>query len=271
MNSRLDVFLVQQGLCVSRERARVAIASGNVAVNGEVVTKPAKTIQESDEVHIADLFSRYVSLGGLKLEKAILDFHLILTGKKVLDIGASTGGFTDCALQHGAETCTCIDVGTEQMTPALKENPRVKTMEQTDFRELTTQDLDNQKYDFILADVSFISLTCLFPRFSCFLNEGGQLILLIKPQFEVGNSFLNKQGIVTYPKGYQTAILKVVTEALNHGYFLQNLTISTLFEWPKNVEFLSLFSREKCTFSLDMSSLMEEVKQKIKEVKKRKT
>jgi len=258
---RLDKLLVNKGLFASRERAQDAVTQKTVKVNGIVVDKPAKETNESAQIEIIDIFNKYVSRGGLKLEKAIVDFGLDFKGKTVLDVGASTGGFTDCALQHGALRVIAVDVGNMQLHPSLSENKKVKSIENKDFRKLTLQDVDSQQFDFIVSDVSFISLTCLFPYFSYFLKEKGQLILLIKPQFEAGVTFLSKKGIVKDEKGYKIAIQKVKQEAINCGYYLNALTISTLFEKNKNVEFLACFSKENHNFSFEYAALFRVIKQ----------
>ena len=257
---RLDKFLVEKNYFPSREKARDAILQKTVQVNGIVIEKTAKEIDENSTIEIVDVFNRYVSRGGLKLEKAIKDFVLDFSCKKVLDIGASTGGFSDCALQYGAQFCYAIDVGKEQLHHSLRKNDKIISLEEKDFRDLTPQDVNFVQFDFIVSDVSFISLTYLFPYFNTFLSENGQLLLLIKPQFETGNSFLNKNGIVTDNKGYKIAIQKVITEALNQGFYLNNLTISTLFELQKNAEFLALFSKTDNHFKLDYSTLFSELK-----------
>ena len=264
---RLDKFLVDRNYFTSRGKARDAILQKTVQVNGTIAEKPAKEIDENSTIEIINVFNRYVSRGGLKLEKAIQDFALDLSGKKVLDIGASTGGFSDCALQHGAQRCYAVDVGKEQLHPSLKENSHIISMEEKDFRDLTPKDVHFEQFDFIVADVSFISLTCLLPYFSPFLAENGQLVLLIKPQFEAGASFLNKSGIVTDEKAYKIAIQQVIAEALHQGFYLHNLTISTLFELHKNVEFLALFSKTETRFKLNFTSLLSELKTIKKELK----
>ena len=258
---RLDKYLTDNNFFPSREKAQTAIKHETVMVDGRVVTKASMDITEMMRVEVIDLFNKYVSMGGLKLEKAIKDFGLDFAGKSVLDIGASTGGFTDCALQHGADSVTAVDVGTAQLVESLRNHPKVTVFENKDFRELTAEDVDNQKFDFIVSDVSFISLTYIIPHIDPFLKPDGQMMFLIKPQFEAGPSFLNKSGIVKDEKGYKTAIQKVMSEALNHHYYLQNLSISTLFEKQKNVEFLALFGRQVSTFTPNLASLFQEIKQ----------
>ena len=257
---RIDKHLVEKGFFSSREKAQDAILHKTVKVNGFITDKPSKLVADDAKIEIIDIFNRYVSRGGLKLEKAIADFGLPFEGKQILDIGASTGGFTDCALKHGAIFCCSVDVGTAQLHPLLLNHPEIMSIEKKDFRELSLPDVGNRQFDFIVADVSFISLTYLFPYFAPFIGNDGQLVLLIKPQFEAGNSFLNKSGIVTDEKGYKISIQKVVKEALNCGFHLNNLTISTLFESNKNVEFLSLFSKRNNAFTIHFDKLWEEIK-----------
>lgn len=261
---RLDKYLIEKNYFSSREKAQTAIKHQTIKVNGAIVTKASLDVNDTMQIEVIDLFNKFVSMGGLKLEKAIKDFDLRMEGKTVLDIGSSTGGFTDCALQFGACHVHAVDVGSQQMVDNLRNDPRVTCIENKDFRELTPTDVQNLQFDYIVSDVSFISLTYILPYCAPFLKEDSQLILLIKPQFEAGPSFLNRSGIVTDEKGYKIAINKVVSEAMNQHLFLNNLTLSTLFELHKNVEFLALFSRQNTHFNLDLNKLCNE----IKEVKK---
>jgi 23S rRNA (cytidine1920-2'-O)/16S rRNA (cytidine1409-2'-O)-methyltransferase len=253
---RLDKFLTKKGYFLSREKAKDAILQKTVKVNGNIASKVSIEIEENADIEIIDIFNRYVSRGGLKLEKAIFHFNLDFQGKKVLDVGASTGGFTDCALKHGAAYCFCVDVGSHQLVESIRTNPAVGFIENCDFRDFHSE----QKFDFIVSDVSFISLTALMPYFGNFFENNGQMVLLIKPQFEAGPSFLNKTGIVTDDKAYKISIQRVVKEAINFNFYLQNLSVSTLFETKKNVEFLALFSRKKSNFEVDFKQLFLEVK-----------
>jgi len=257
---RLDKYLTDNNFFSSREKAQTAIKHETVMVDGRIVTKASMEITDTMRVEVIDLFNKYVSMGGLKLEKAIKDFGLDFTGKSVLDIGASTGGFTDCALQHGAASVTAVDVGTAQLVDTLRENPHVLSLENTDFRELTLEQAGNHPFDFIVSDVSFISLTYLIPYINPFLKPDGQMMFLIKPQFEAGPSFLSRSGIVTDEKGHKTAIQRVVNEAMTHRFYLQKLSVSTLFEKQKNVEFLALFSREMSRYEPDYQVLFQEIK-----------
>ena len=257
---RLDKLLVAREIFPSRERAQDAILQKTVSVGGKIVDKPSKDVAEDVEIEVIDIFNKYVSRGGLKLEKAIADFNLDFTGATVLDVGSSTGGFTDCALKHGAAFVTAVDVGSDQLHPSLQNIENIQSIENKDFRELLPADVADRKYDFIVSDVSFISLTYVLPYFRQFLKDDGRCVLLIKPQFEAGASFLNKSGIVTDEKGYKLAIHRVELEALNQGLHLNNLSISTLFEKVKNVEFLSLLSYTDTHFNIDYNTLFKNVK-----------
>ena len=257
---RLDKYLTDNNFFPSREKAQTAIKHETVMVDGRIVTKASMEITEAMNVEVIDIFNKYVSMGGLKLEKAIKDFGLDFEGKTVLDIGSSTGGFTDCALQHGAASVTAVDVGTDQLVEALRNNLKVTSIENKDFRELSLAEVQDQLFDYIVSDVSFISLTYIIPKIDPFLKPDGQMMFLIKPQFEAGPSFLNKSGIVTDEKGYKTAIQKVVSSAMSHRYYLHALSMSTLFEKQKNVEFLALFSRVPSRYEPNYNALFQEIK-----------
>ncbi len=188
---RLDVYLTEKKLCKSRTAAQTLIKSGGVSVSGKVCSKPSQEVSDSDFVEITGEQLHYVGRGGLKLEAAIERFKLDITGAECIDIGASTGGFTDCMLQHGASRVYAVDVGTDQLVDSLRCDPRVVSMEQTDIRtaELT-------EADFIGTDVSFISLKLIIPHIHRLLKSGGVAVVLIKPQFEAGRANLSKNGIV---------------------------------------------------------------------------
>lgn len=264
---RLDKLLVAREFFTSRERAQDAIIQKTVTVGGKIVDKPSKDFPEDADIVVIDIFNKYVSRGGLKLERAIEEFGLDFSGCDVLDIGSSTGGFTDCALKHGAAHVTAVDVGTAQLHPSLQNHPQVLSIENTDFRELTPEAVSNRQYDYIVSDVSFISLTYIIPYFRPFLKDGGKCVLLIKPQFEAGSSFLNKSGIVTDEKGYKVAIHRVEVEALNHGLHLNRIGMSTLFEKVKNAEFLAEFSYVDTHYRFDYAELFKRVKEVRKALK----
>lgn len=188
---RLDVYLTEKKLCKSRTAAQALIKSGGVSVSGKVCYKPSQEVSDSDSVEITGEQLRYVGRGGLKLEAALERFALDITGAECIDIGASTGGFTDCMLQHGAAKVYAVDVGTDQLADSLRCDPRVVSMERTDIR---TAELPEA--DFIGTDVSFISLKLILPHIHRLLKSGGAAVVLIKPQFEAGRSNLSKNGIV---------------------------------------------------------------------------
>ncbi len=188
---RLDLYLTEKQLCKSRTAAQALIKSGGVQLNGKVCQKPSQEAADSDNVEIIGEQLRYVGRGGLKLEGAIASFGLELSGAECIDIGSSTGGFTDCMLQHGAAKVYAVDIGRDQLVQSLRDDPRVVSMEQTDIR---TAELP--QVDFIGTDVSFISLRLIIPHIFRILKSGGTAVALIKPQFEAGKQNLSKNGIV---------------------------------------------------------------------------
>ncbi len=240
--TRLDVLLVGTGRFESREKAQLAIESGAVKVNGALIQKPGKAVDGKSRIEVDEsLVLPYVSLGGLKLKKAIDEFCLGFNGCMVLDIGASTGGFTDCALQHGAAFVWAVDVGTSQLHPKLQNHPKVISLEQTDFRELSPDKLEGKLADYILTDVSFISLSHFFALFHRFLQPGGSIITLIKPQFEAGRNYLNRHGIVTSPYVHQDVIRSQCDLAMKQGFYMKKLTWAPITSRGKNIEYLALY------------------------------
>lgn len=240
MGIRLDIWLVEKNGFVSRERARRAIEGGYVSINGKIQSKPSCQVGPADEVNALDPLN-YVSAGGLKMEKAIRDFNLDLSGKKVLDIGASTGGFTDCALQHGATVVYTVDVGTAQLHPSLASHPKVYALENKDFRNLTPDEVGQQLFDLIMIDVSFISLEHIFPGLRIFLTAQGQIVTLIKPQFEAGKQKVGKRGIVKEKETHIEIITKIFCLASANQFFPVALSYAPLFK-EKNIEYLCLYA-----------------------------
>ncbi|MBS6591809.1 MAG: TlyA family RNA methyltransferase, partial [Ruminococcus sp.] len=188
---RLDVYLAENKMIKSRELAKKMISEGGVTVNGEVVTKPAKEISEEDEVKVTAELPAYVGRGGLKLEKALDSFHINVSGLVCMDIGASTGGFTDCLLQRGAAYVYAVDVGHGQLDPKLAADERVANLEGMNIRNVSAEEFD-KPISFICTDVSFISLTKVIPKIYELLESGGKAAMLIKPQFECGRSDIGK-------------------------------------------------------------------------------
>lgn len=238
MKERLDVLLVKRGLAASREKAKAAIRAGEVFADGRREQK-AGALLEGDtvrlEVKSAPL--RYVSRGGLKLEKALEVFALCLEGCVCADIGASTGGFTDCMLQHGAAKVYAVDVGHGQLAQTLREDPRVVCMEGVNFRHMTRQDLP-EAVGFASADVSFISLTrILYPAYAV-LQDGGRMVCLIKPQFEAGREHVGKKGVVKDPRVHRAVLEKIVDFAWLAGFAVGGLAFSPIRGPEGNIEYL---------------------------------
>lgn len=234
---RLDVYLVKEGFFPSRQKARTAIDAGWVIVNGKVAVKAGFEITSGDTIKITphDLL-KYVSVGGLKLEKAIREFMLDFNGKTVLDVGASTGGFTDCVLQHGAIKVYTVDVGSDQLSPRLKQDSRVVWQEQTHVKDFVLA----EKVDAVVMDVSFISQVQVYPFLKNWLKVGGWLITLIKPQFELDRKVSFRGGIVRDAKLHQEVLDKIIHAAQNEGFILKGLTTAPEQE-QKNKEFLAWF------------------------------
>ncbi|MBO5294655.1 MAG: TlyA family RNA methyltransferase [Clostridia bacterium] len=235
---RADVYLTEQGYAPSRQRARTLIEGGRVTVDGVTLTKPAQSIGEgAHEVTVLDDLP-YVGRGGLKLEAALDAFAIKASGLTALDIGASTGGFTDCLLQRGAAHVYAVDSGSGQLAKRLLEDPRVTSMERTNARTLTSAQIGGTYVDLIVMDVSFISATYILPQFPDLLTLGGRAVCLIKPQFEVGRSMLGKGGVVKDPKAHRYAIDRVLSCARSVGLTPTGLIASPVTGGDGNREFL---------------------------------
>jgi 23S rRNA (cytidine1920-2'-O)/16S rRNA (cytidine1409-2'-O)-methyltransferase len=236
---RIDVMLVEQGFFDSREKAKAAIMAGIVFLGTERLEKPGTKIEQSSELSVKGHVHPYVSRGGLKLEKAIRDFGIAMDGRVMLDIGASTGGFTDCALQHGAKFVYAIDVGYNQLDFKIRQDSRVHVMERTNFRYVTSEDLVGESPDFASIDVSFISLSLILPVLHQLLHQGGEVVALIKPQFEAGRDEIGKSGVVRDPKVHTHVLQDVLGFAAQLGFELANLTFSPIRGGEGNIEFLA--------------------------------
>lgn len=235
---RIDVLLVEQGLAETREKAKRAIMAGLVYVNEERVDKPGEKIPVDSKISVKGQVMPYVSRGGFKLEKALKTFDVNIKDKVLLDIGASTGGFTDCALQNGAKMSYALDVGYNQLAWKLRQDERVVVMERTNFRYVTPADLSGEMPNFASIDVSFISLTLILPVLKTLLVPNSDVIALIKPQFEAGREQVGKKGIVRDPKIHLEVIQKVTNFALQMGYDVKNLSYSPITGGDGNIEFL---------------------------------
>jgi len=234
---RLDQYLAEQGLAPSREKAKALILNGQVNVGEKTVTKPSFEVSEGSDVRITGEVLKYVSRGGLKLEKALQVFPIDLHGRICMDIGASTGGFTDCMLQNGAKKVYAVDVGTDQLAEVLRNNPRVISLEQTNIRYLEPSDIDDA-ISFISIDVSFISLTKVLPAAFGFLREAGECVALIKPQFEAGKENVGKKGVVRSEKVRQAVVKNITGFAKALGFMVMGTTVSPIRGPEGNEEYL---------------------------------
>ena len=237
MKKRLDMMLVERALAPSREKAKAIIMSGIVFVDGQREDKAGSTFDEKQEIIVKGKTLKYVSRGGLKLEKAMKNFDIVLKDKVCMDVGASTGGFTDCMLQNGAVKVYSVDVGHGQLDWKLRNDERVVCMERTNMRYMTEDDID-EKASFVSIDVSFISLTKILPAVYRILNTGGEVVALIKPQFEAGRSDVGKNGIVR-SKNVHVRVLRTVCMALEQqGLHIQYLCPSPIRGGSGNIEYL---------------------------------
>ena len=237
MKKRLDVLLVEKGLALSREKAKAYIMEGKVFVENQREDKPGTNFDENSLIELHGKKLAYVSRGGLKLEKALKTFPVDLSEAVCMDIGASTGGFTDCMLQNGASKVFSVDVGYGQFDWSLRQDPRVVLMEKTNVRYLKPEDI-GESLDFASCDVSFISLSKILPAVFPILKENGSMICLIKPQFEAGRDNVGKRGVVRNPKVHREVIAEVFefTEAL--GFTVKGLTFSPIKGPNGNIEYL---------------------------------
>lgn len=227
---RLDVLLVDRGLIETREKAKRAIMAGLVYTNEERLDKPGEKVKVDIPLTVKGNVLPYVSRGGLKLEKALKVFDVNVQGKVLLDIGASTGGFTDCALQNGAKMSYALDVGYNQLAWKLRQDERVVVMERTNFRYVTPADLSREMPNFATIDVSFISLTLILPVLKTLLIPGSDIIALVKPQFEAGREQVGKKGIVRDDKVHLQVIEKIINFAIKEGYAIKTYPILLLQE-----------------------------------------
>lgn len=241
---RLDVLLTERGLQESRQRAQAVIMSGEVFVNGQRVDKPGTAVAEDAQIEVRGGTLAYVSRGGLKLEKAMAAFPIDLNGAVCADIGASTGGFTDCMLQNGAEKVYAVDVGYGQLAWNLRNDPRVVNLERTNARYLTREQI-SEEVQFFSVDVSFISLTLILPPVRELLAPGGQAVCLIKPQFEAGREKVGKKGVVRDRAVHEEVIEKIRCFALENGYSVLGLTYSPVKGPEGNIEYLIYLERSE--------------------------
>ena len=263
MKERLDVLLVNRGLAPSREKAKTMIMEGNVFVNNNREDKAGSTFPDDCNIEIHGKTLQYVSRGGLKLEKAMKHFDITMDGKVCMDIGASTGGFTDCMLQNGAVKVFAVDVGHGQLAWSLRNDPRVICMEKTNIRYVVPEDI-GCAVDFVSIDVSFISLTKVLVPVKELMAERGQIVCLIKPQFEAGREKVGKKGVVREKETHMEVVRMVMDFALSIGFGVLGLAFSPIKGPEGNIEYLGhLTVTEQPPYSGDLKALVEASHQRL--------
>ena len=258
MKKRLDVVLVEKGFAPSREKAKAIIMSGIVFVDNQKADKAGMSIPEDAAVEVRGKTNSFVSRGGLKIEKALKYFDINPDGLCCMDIGASTGGFTDCLLTKGARKVFSIDVGYGQLAWKLRQDPRVVCMERTNIRYVTPDMLDGEEPDLAVIDVSFISLKLVLPVVAQLLNEHGRIACLIKPQFEAGKGKVGKKGVVREPEIHLEVLEAFLENAHASGFHVYNLTFSPIRGPEGNIEFLGYLGRDGEDSEIDLPALVTE-------------
>lgn len=258
MKERLDKLLVSLNYFDTRERAKKAIMAGLVQVNDQVKDKAGDLVDTEATILVKGSDMPYVSRGGLKLEKGLAVFDLAVAGKTFIDIGSSTGGFTDCLLQNGAEKVYAVDVGYGQLDWKLRNDPRVVSMERTNFRYLTAENIA-EMVDGTVMDVSFISITKLIPAIKLFMKPGARGIWLIKPQFEAGRERIGKNGVIRDKKVHESILFEVMTAIENQGFLIKGLDFSPI-QGPKgNIEFLVFVENTEPEIEENWAALIHQV------------
>lgn len=256
---RLDVYLVEEGLCSSRELAKSLIMAGKVFVNNQRSDKAGDTVTETDKVELRGETLKYVSRGGLKLEKAMKAFPIKLKDKVCMDIGASTGGFTDCMLQNGAAKVFAVDVGYGQLAWKLRCDDRVVNMERTNIRYVTHEQIETE-LDFVSVDVAFISLKLVLPVAYELMKEGAEIVALIKPQFEAGRDKVGKKGVVRDINVHKEVVNNITAFAQNLGFTVKGLDFSPIRGPEGNIEYLMYALKEQgetIDFSEEIEKMVE--------------
>lgn len=267
---RLDLYLTEKGFFPTREKARVAIMEGNVFVNNQKEDKPGTMIKEDANVEYRGERLKYVSRGGLKLEKAAKVFNIDLNNKTCIDIGSSTGGFTDFMLQNGAKKVFAVDCGTNQLDYKLRTDDRVVAMENTNARYLKREDIGDDIIDFISVDVSFISLTKILPVIKELLKENGEAVLLIKPQFEAGKELVEKNGVVRDSTVHEEVIKSVIDFCIDNNFTVKGLDFSPIKGPAGNIEYLLYIGKFKddinqANAGLDLGKMNEYISKVVKQ------
>ena len=255
---RLDVVITERGLAESRQKAQAIIMAGQVFVNGQKVDKAGAPVGEDAQIEVRGKSLPYVSRGGLKLEKAMACWPIHLKGAVCADIGASTGGFTDCMLQNGAEKVYAVDVGYNQLDWRLRTHPKVVCMERTNARYLSPEQIP-QPLDFFSVDVSFISLHLILPALRPLMKEEGQGVCLVKPQFEAGKEKVGKKGVVRDPQVHLEVLEHFLEHAAHAGFTVKDLTFSPIKGPEGNIEYLGYLSAaEGPVYQGDLKELVEQ-------------
>lgn len=255
---RIDVLLVEKGFFESREKAKASIMAGVVYANEQKIDKAGEEVSIDAKLEVRENICPYVSRGGLKLEKAVKFFGVNLKDKVCMDIGASTGGFTDCMLQNGAKKVFSVDVGYGQFAWKLRQDERVVCMERTNIRYVTDEQI-GEKLDFASIDVSFISLTKVLPVAFNLLKDDGEVVALIKPQFEAGREQVGKKGVVRDSKVHKEVIEKIIAFSESIGFRVKNLSFSPIKGPEGNIEFLLYLGKSGGTI-VDVDKVIEETK-----------
>jgi len=267
MKERLDVLLTERGFFDSREKAKAVIMAGEVFVNGQREDKAGSKFDREAEIEVKGKILKYVSRGGLKLEKAVEVYGLDLMDKTCIDIGSSTGGFTDCMLQNGAAMVYAIDVGTNQLAWKLREDKRVVSMEKTNIRYVTEEDIP-EKADFASVDVSFISLTKVLPAAVNLLKDEAYMVCLIKPQFEAGREKVGKKGVVRDLSVHKEVIELVINFAIGLNFFIKGLTFSPVKGPEGNIEYLLYMQKRNEKMSVaETDKIIKDIEKVVDEAK----
>ena len=263
MKKRLDVLLTELGLAPSREKAKALIMSGEVYVNGQKAEKAGEEFEETASVEVAASL-RYVSRGGLKLEKTMQKYGISLENKVCADIGASTGGFTDCMLQSGASRVYAVDVGYGQLAWKLRQDERVVCLERTNARYLTEEQIPD-KLNFFSMDVSFISVRLILPAVTALLAEGGEGAILIKPQFEAGKGKVGKNGVVREKETHIEVVARITDFLAELGYGIRGLDYSPIKGPKGNIEFLAYVKFNADSVDYDVAAVVDAAHRELKE------
>lgn len=252
---RLDAEMARRALADSREQAKRFIMAGEVLVNGHRADKPSMQVVETDDIRVKSQGSRFVSRGGIKLERALQVFSIDVSGMAAADIGASTGGFTDCMLQYGARKVYAVDVGYGQLDYRLRIHPDVVVMERTNARFLKP-DMFEEPLDFITMDVSFISVRLILPAVYACMRQGAQAVVLVKPQFEAGREHIGKNGVVRDSRIHEAVLCETIDQARKNGFFVQGLDYSPIRGPEGNIEFLLYLAKDLSEIAVDVGQVV---------------